>query len=113
MEIDLNTLVEGLNAAQQQAVTWPAGPLLIVAGAGTGKTTVLAKRIAWLIGTGRAKPDQVLALAFNEKAAREMEERVDVLLPYGLAPTGIMTFHAFGQQLLEEHGLRLGLSGPG
>ncbi len=74
---------------------------------------MVAKRIAWLVGTGRAKADQVLALAFNEKAAREMEERVDLLLPYGSAPTGIMTFHAFGQQLLEEHGLRLGLSGPG
>jgi DNA helicase-2/ATP-dependent DNA helicase PcrA len=113
MEMDFAPLLEGLNPAQQQAVTWPEGPLLIVAGAGTGKTTVLAKRIAWLIGSGRAKPDQVLALAFNEKAAREMEERVDILMPYGLAPTGIMTFHAFGQQLLEEHGLRLGLSGPG
>jgi len=113
MDVDLEQLLEGLNPAQRQAVCWAQGPLLIVAGAGTGKTTVLAKRIAWLVGTGRAKADQVLALAFNEKAAREMEERVDILLPYGSVPTGIMTFHAFGQQLLEEHGLRLGLSGPG
>ena len=84
-----------------------------MAGAGTGKTRVLSHRIAWLIREGHAKPDQILALAFNEKAAREMEERVDLLVPYGSAPTGMMTFHAFGQQLLDEHGLRLGLSGPG
>ena len=113
MDLDLKELLDGLNPEQAKAVTHPSGPLLIVAGAGTGKTTVLAKRMAWLIGTKRAKPDQVLALAFNEKAAREMEERVDLLLPFGMAPTGILTFHAFGQQLLEEHGLRLGLSGPG
>jgi DNA helicase-2/ATP-dependent DNA helicase PcrA len=106
-------LLDGLNPAQRDAVTHRGGPLLIVAGAGTGKTRVLSHRIAWLIREGHAKPDQVLALAFNEKAAAEMEERVDVLLPYGLAPSGILTFHAFGQQLLEEHGLRLGLSGPG
>lgn len=106
-------LLDGLNPAQLAAVTHRGGPLLIVAGAGTGKTRVLSHRIAWLIRQGHAKPDQVLALAFNEKAAREMEERVDQLVPYGAAPTGILTFHAFGQHLLEEHGLRLGLSGPG
>ncbi len=106
-------LLDILNAEQRAAVTHRGGPLLIVAGAGTGKTRVLTHRMAWLIREGHAKPEQVLALAFNEKAAREMEERVDVLLPYGAAPTGILTFHAFGQQLLEEHGLRLGLSGPG
>jgi len=106
-------LLTGLNPAQLSAVTHRGGPLLIVAGAGTGKTRVLSHRIAWLIREGHAKPDQILALAFNEKAAREMEERVDLLVPYGSAPTGMMTFHAFGQQLLDEHGLRLGLSGPG
>jgi DNA helicase-2/ATP-dependent DNA helicase PcrA len=106
-------LLSPLNPAQRQAVTHRGGPLLIVAGAGTGKTTVLSKRIAWLITEGHVKPEQVLALAFNEKAAQEMEARVDLLLPLGMAPSGILTFHAFGQQILEEHGLRLGLSGPG
>jgi DNA helicase II / ATP-dependent DNA helicase PcrA len=106
-------LLGHLNPAQLAAVTHRGGPLLIVAGAGTGKTRVLSHRIAWLIREEHCKPDEVLALAFNEKAAREMEERVDELLPYGTAPTGILTFHAFGQQILEEHGLRLGLSGPG
>lgn len=105
----LDTILQGLNPEQASAVTHAAGPLLIVAGAGTGKTTVLSRRIAWLIATGRARPEGVLALAFNEKAAQEMEERVDLLLPYGQAPTGIQTFHAYGQRLLEEHGLRLGI----
>ncbi len=105
-------ILSDLNPEQRQAVTHGHGPLLIVAGAGTGKTTVLTRRVAWLIQEGLAKPDQVLALTFSEKAAREMEERVDVLLPLGLAPTGIMTFHAFGHGLLEEQALRLGLA-PG
>ena len=72
------------------------GPLLIIAGAGTGKTTVLTRRIAHLIATKRAKPEEILALTFTEKAAAEMAERVDQLIPYGYAETQIATFHAFG-----------------
>ena len=85
---------EGLNADQQAAVTYGDGPLLVIAGAGTGKTTVVAHRIAHLINTKRARPEQVLALTFTEKAAAEMERRVDLLVPYGFTDTWISTFHA-------------------
>ncbi|MBI5793793.1 UvrD-helicase domain-containing protein, partial [Candidatus Uhrbacteria bacterium] len=76
-------LLSKLNPEQQTAVTHVSGPLMIVAGAGTGKTTVITHRIAWLIEQGHAKPENILALTFTEKAAAEMEERVDRLLPYG------------------------------
>jgi DNA helicase-2/ATP-dependent DNA helicase PcrA len=102
--------LEGLNRAQVQAVAHDQGPLLIVAGAGTGKTTVLTRRIAHLIATRRARPEEILALTFTDKAALEMEERVDVLVPYGYADVRIATFHAFGDWLLREHALELGLT---
>src|SRR3990170_8180972 len=101
---------EGLNAAQQGAVTHGDGPLLVIAGAGTGKTTVIAQRIAHLINSKRARPEQVLALTFTEKAAAEMERRVDLLVPYGFTDTWISTFHAFGDRVLRENALVLGLS---
>jgi DNA helicase-2/ATP-dependent DNA helicase PcrA len=103
-------ILDGLNPAQVEAVTHDQGPLLIVAGAGTGKTTVLTRRIAHLIATGRARPTEILALTFTDKAALEMEERVDVLVPYGYADVRISTFHAFGDRLLREHALELGLT---
>jgi DNA helicase-2/ATP-dependent DNA helicase PcrA len=103
-------VLEGLNPAQVDAVTHDQGPLLIVAGAGTGKTTVLTRRIAYLIATRRARPEEILALTFTDKAALEMEERVDVLVPYGYADVRISTFHAFGDWLLREHALELGLT---
>jgi DNA helicase-2/ATP-dependent DNA helicase PcrA len=103
-------ILEGLNPAQIEAVTHDQGPLLIVAGAGTGKTTVLTRRIAYLIATRRARPEEILALTFTDKAALEMEERVDLLVPYGYADVRIATFHAFGDRLLREHALELGLT---
>jgi ATP-dependent DNA helicase UvrD/PcrA len=103
-------ILEDLNADQVKAVTHDGGPLLIVAGAGTGKTTVLTRRIAYLIATRRARPEEILALTFTDKAALEMEERVDVLVPYGYADVRIATFHAFGDWLLREHALELGLT---
>src|SRR5439155_619172 len=78
------------------------GPLLIVAGAGTGKTTVITRRIAWLIATRRARPDEILALTFTDKPAAEMEERVDTLVPYGYADVEIATFHAFRDRIFRE-----------
>lgn len=102
-------LLAGLNEAQCQAVTHTTGPLLVVAGAGTGKTKVLTHRIAWLIGEGHAKPSEILALTFTDKAAGEMEGRVDQLLPYGQTETTIATFHAFGDTILRDHALDLGL----
>jgi DNA helicase-2/ATP-dependent DNA helicase PcrA len=103
-------ILEELNPAQIEAVTHDQGPLLIVAGAGTGKTRVLTRRIAYLIATRRARPEEILALTFTDKAALEMEERVDVLVPYGYADVRISTFHAFGDWLLREHALELGLT---
>jgi DNA helicase-2/ATP-dependent DNA helicase PcrA len=102
-------ILDGLNDAQREAVTHDAGPLLIVAGAGTGKTTVITRRIAWLIAQRGVRPEEILALTFTDKAAAEMEERVDQLVPYGYADVEIATFHAFGDGLLRGHSLEIGL----
>ena len=85
------------------------GPLLVVAGAGTGKTQVITRRIAWLIATRRARPSEILALTFTDKAADEMQARVDQLVPYGYTDAAISTFHAFGDRLVREFALELGL----
>jgi DNA helicase-2/ATP-dependent DNA helicase PcrA len=103
-------ILDGLSEAQLQAVVHGEGPLLIIAGAGTGKTTVLTRRIAHLITSKRARPEQILALTFTDKAAVEMAERVDQLIPYGYAETWIGTFHAFGDHVLRESALEVGLS---
>src|SRR6266508_4093176 len=103
-------ILEGLNEAQTAAVTHEADPLLIIAGAGTGKTTVITRRIAYLIATRRARPSEILALTFTDKAAAEMEERVDTLVPYGYADVQISTLHAFGDRLIKENALELGLT---
>jgi DNA helicase-2/ATP-dependent DNA helicase PcrA len=104
------SILEGLNDEQRAAVTQEEGPLLIVAGAGTGKTAVITKRIAWLIATKRARPEEILALTFTEKAAAEMEARVDVLVPYGYTGATICTFHAFGDRLVRGFGVELGIA---
>src|SRR3954470_11235789 len=103
-------ILDGLSEAQREAVVHGDGPLLIIAGAGTGKTTVLTRRIAHLITSKRARPEQILALTFTDKAAVEMAERVDQLIPYGYAETWIGTFHAFGDHVLRESALEVGLS---
>ena len=103
-------ILEGLSASQREAVLHGDGPLLIVAGAGTGKTTVLTRRIAHLIASKHARPEQILALTFTDKAAVEMAERVDQLIPYGYAETWIGTFHAFGDHVLRESAIEIGLS---
>jgi DNA helicase-2/ATP-dependent DNA helicase PcrA len=105
----LEALLGGLDPDQLRAVTHGEGPLLVVAGAGTGKTQVITRRIAWLIATHRAKPSEILALTFTDKAADEMAVRVDQLVPYGYTDTAIATFHAFGDGLIREHALELGL----
>ena len=105
----LDALLGGLNPEQLKAVTHGEGPLLVVAGAGTGKTQVITRRIAWLIATRRARPSEILALTFTEKAAAEMQVRVDQLVPYGYTDSTIGTFHAFGDRLIREYALELGL----
>jgi DNA helicase-2/ATP-dependent DNA helicase PcrA len=104
-----NTVLFGLNPAQKAAVTHKTGPLLVIAGAGTGKTSVITRRIAWLIAAKLAKPGEILALTFTDKAAAEMEGRVDLLVPYGYVDISISTFHAFGDRVLRDHALDLGL----
>ena len=107
--VGLDALLGGLNPDQFRAVTHGEGPLLVVAGAGTGKTQVITRRIAWLIATRRARPSEILALTFTDKAAEEMAVRVDQLVPYGYTDTAISTFHAFGDALIREFALELGL----
>ncbi len=106
----MSKLLAGLNSEQIQAVTHGPGPLLVIAGAGTGKTQLITQRIAWLINQGLAKTDEILALTFTDKAAKEMQERVDVLMPYGYTDIWISTFHAFGDRLLRENALVIGLN---
>jgi len=99
-----------LNKEQRQAVEFGKGPLLIIAGAGTGKTTVITERIKKLIIGGKVKTEEVLALTFTEKAAQEMEERVDIALPYGYSQMWISTFHSFCDRVLRREALNIGLS---
>ncbi|MBI2012649.1 UvrD-helicase domain-containing protein [Candidatus Curtissbacteria bacterium] len=106
----MSDILKDLNSEQRQAVTTTEGPLLIIAGAGTGKTAVIARRIAYIIEKKLAKPKDILALTFTDKAAWEMEERVDILVPYGFIDTWISTFHAFGDRILRENALEIGLS---
>ncbi len=105
MKLDLRKL----NKEQKEAVTHGKGPLLIVAGAGTGKTTVITQRIVYLISQRLAKPEEILAVTFTEKAAEEMEERVDRLLPYGYLDLWISTFHSFCEKVLRDYSLDIGL----
>jgi len=105
----MDNILDGLNKEQLAAVTYGQGPLLIIAGAGTGKTTVISRRIAWLLSSGLAKTNEILALTFTDKAALEMLSRVDLLVPYGYTDIWISTFHAFGDRLLRENALVAGL----
>ena len=106
----MDKVLEGLNKEQIQAVKHGEGPLLIIAGAGTGKTRVITQRIAWLVNQGLARTDEILALTFTDKAAKEMQERVDILMPYGYTDIWISTFHAFGDRILRENSLVAGLN---
>ena len=99
----------GLNPAQAAAVRHSGGPLLVVAGAGTGKTTVLIERVAWLIQEQHVPADQILAVTFTDKAAGELVERLDRRLPMGYVDVAAHTFHGLCQKLLAEHGLEIGL----
>lgn len=107
----MNNFFKNLNSEQLKAVLHKDGPMLIVAGAGTGKTTVITERIAYLIDQGLAKSDEILALTFTEKAAAEMEDRVGSLLPIGYFDLWVSTFHSFSERILKEHGLAIGLPG--
>lgn len=99
-----------LNTEQRQAIEHGNGPLLIIAGAGTGKTTVITKRIEHLILEKKISPSNILALTFTEKAAQEMETRIDEILPYGYTTMWIETFHAFCDRILRQEAIHIGLS---
>ena len=99
-----------LNPQQLEAVSHLEGPLLIIAGAGTGKTTVITERIKYLILKKNILPSQILALTFTDKAAIEMEERVDVAMPYGYTQMWISTFHAFCDRILRNEAIHIGLN---
>jgi len=100
-----------LNKEQKDAVENTDGPVLIVAGAGTGKTSVLIEKLSFLLKNKLATVDEILLITFTEKAAAEMEERADQILPYGYVDLWINTFHGFCQRILREHALDIGLPG--
>ncbi|MGA2967972.1 MAG: ATP-dependent DNA helicase [Candidatus Levyibacteriota bacterium] len=99
-----------LDKHQQQAVRHGNGPLLIIAGAGTGKTTVITERIKYLVLKRKVEPARILALTFTEKAAQEMEERVDQAMPYGYTQMWISTFHSFCDRILRNESIHIGLN---
>jgi len=99
-----------MNEDQQKAVRYNHGPLLIIAGAGTGKTLIITEKIKYIIEKKLAKPEEILALTFTEKASAEMEERVDKALPYGYFQMWISTFHSFADRILKEEGTAIGLN---
>jgi DNA helicase-2/ATP-dependent DNA helicase PcrA len=104
----IQTLLEGLNEPQREAVTHGEGPLLILAGAGSGKTRVLTHRVAFLIFTGQAHPNEILAITFTNKAAQEMRGRVEQLLGSSMRRMWLMTFHAACARIMRAHAERLG-----
>jgi DNA helicase-2/ATP-dependent DNA helicase PcrA len=107
--LNADALLDGLNPPQQEAVMHVEGPLLIFAGAGSGKTRVLTHRIAYLIATHRVWPDRLLAVTFTNKAAREMRGRVEGLVGEGAEKMWVGTFHSTAVKILRREAARIGI----
>jgi DNA helicase-2/ATP-dependent DNA helicase PcrA len=100
--MDVSWILDHLNEPQRAAVTTPLGPLRVLAGAGSGKTRVLTRRIAWLMAVENASPWSILAVTFTNKAAAEMRSRVEAMLDQPLGGLWIGTFHGIAHRLLRQ-----------
>ena len=107
--MDITPLIDPLNPAQRQAVTAPPTAMLVLAGAGSGKTRVLVHRIAWLMQVEAVSPNSILAVTFTNKAAREMRGRIEQLLNFSAGPMWMGTFHGLAHRLLRRHAQEAGL----
>ena len=107
--MDVSRLLDDLNPAQREAVAAPPGPMLILAGAGSGKTRVLTHRVAWLVEVLNISPHAILAVTFTNKAAAEMRGRIETMLGFGVGGMWIGTFHGLSHRLLRAHWKEAGL----
>src|SRR3990172_6643603 len=101
--MDITHLLDGLNPGQREAVCAPPGPLLVLAGAGSGKTRVLTHRVAWVMATEGLSPHAILAVTFTNKAAHEMRGRIEAMLGAPVSGMWIGTFHGLAHRLLRAH----------
>src|SRR5687767_10575540 len=104
----IERLLVDLNPPQRRAVEYGEGPLLVIAGAGSGKTRVLTRRVAYLVATGQARPSEILAITFTNKAAQEMREWVEQLVGGVSRLMWVMTFHSACARILRANAERLG-----
>lgn len=107
--MDVSHIFDGLNDAQREAVAADEGPVLVLAGAGSGKTRVLTNRIAWVIESQDLTPQSILAVTFTNKASREMRGRIEELLGFPVGSMWMGTFHGMAHRMLRQHYEEAGL----